>query len=123
MIHLYCTECPKECYLSITDHAGELDIAGYKCQNGLKFAQEEVACPKRVLTSTVLFKDGDTFKLLPVRTDKAVPLSRYEELMDIINEICVDYEIVRGAIIVEKISGLEANLISSSSKIEKEEAF
>ena len=117
MIHIYCTECPNECYLSITDHAGRLDIAGYKCQNGLKFAQEEVTCPKRILTSTVLYKDGDAVKLLPVRTDKAVPLSRYEELMGIINKICVDYKIVGGAIIVEKIAGLEANLISSTTAL------
>jgi len=83
----------------------------------LKFAQEEVTCPKRILTSTVLYKDGDAVKLLPVRTDKAVPLSRYEELMGIINKICVDYKIVRGAIIVEKIAGLEANLISSTTTL------
>lgn len=113
MIFIYCTECPNECQLSITDQTGNQEIIGYKCQNGLKFAQEELTCPKRILTSTVCYQAGATVRLLPVRTDQAVPLSRFEELMEIINNICVDGKIVRGAVIIENIGGLEANLIAS----------
>ena len=115
MIHMYCTECPNECYLSVEGNQENLEIRGYKCPNGLKFAQEEVTCPKRVLTSTVFFRDEDNEGLLPVRTDRPVPLSRQEELMGIINQICVQHSVKRGDVIVRGIGGLEADLIASAS--------
>ena len=80
----------------------------------LKFAREEVTCPRRVLTSTVLFRGEGGEQLLPVRTDRAVPLSSQTELMGIINKICVQDRINRGDVIVKEIGGLDADLIASA---------
>ena len=115
MTHMYCTECPNECFLSVEKGGSGWEIGGYKCPNGLKFAEEELTCPKRVLTSTVLLTIQGREKLLPVRTDRAVPLERQKELMEIIRHLRVRELAERGQVIVKGIGGLDADLIASAS--------
>ena len=77
--NLTCIECPKGCVLSAEIESGEVvKVSGNLCPKGLPYASSEIENPTRILTSTVLAK-GLSLKMVPVRTDRAIPKPRILE--------------------------------------------
>ena len=72
-----CTLCPNGCQVKWTETGYE----GNRCRRGAAFAAQERTAPKRMVTSTVKTADG---RLLPVRTEKAVPK---EDVFDLIGRL------------------------------------
>ena len=105
---LTCIECPIGCEITV-DLDGEkiLSLAGNACPRGKLYAQDEVVCPKRVITSTVRAKDGS---LVPVKTDKPVKKSEIFTVMQKINQTTCALPVKIGDVLVENISD-DANLI------------
>ena len=99
MKEFVCIVCPNGCQLQVDD---EGNVAGAKCERGVRFATEEMTCPKRTVCSTVatIFED---FPVLPVRTSQEIPKEKIGELMEMLNGICVKQRF-----------GTEADLISTS---------
>ena len=51
---LTCIECPIGCLIEVTMEKGVIsDIKGNGCPRGKLYAENEVVCPRRVVTSTV----------------------------------------------------------------------
>lgn len=110
-----CVNCPKGCHLEVTMNDKEIvDIKGYSCENGKKYAQEEVIHPMRVLTTTVKII-GANYPVLPVMTDAPIPLDKMDEAMEYIRSISVQSPIQMNQIIVSNFLGTNANLIASRS--------
>ena len=63
MKEFICIECPKGCRLTIDEN---LNVTGNTCLRGKQYAINEVTCPKRIVTSTVV---------LPAPTAVIKPLS------------------------------------------------
>ena len=56
---LTCVECPKGCEITVElDGDKIISVGGYSCLRGKKYAESEVICPRRVLTTTVKCADG-----------------------------------------------------------------
>ena len=48
---IICTLCPNGCRIEIAAGGGQdVELAGYGCQRGRSFAEEECLAPKRILT-------------------------------------------------------------------------
>ncbi len=69
-----CTTCPSECLLTVEVERvanGPVvevrSVTGNNCPRGDKFAHQELACPMRVLTTTVAASGGDEALLLCAR--------------------------------------------------------
>ena len=107
---LTCIECPIGCEITV-DLDGEkiVSLTGNACPRGKLYAQDEVVCPKRVITSTVRAKDGS---LVPVKTDKPVKKSEIFSVMEKINAVVCDMPVTMGQVLVENIEG-DANLVVS----------
>ena len=88
-----CTLCPNGCQIRFDGEKYE----GNKCPRGLKFAEEERISPKRIVTTTVKTEDG---RLLPVRTDRAVPKESVREVVQHLNNIKVRTPVKCGEIIL-----------------------
>ncbi len=110
MKEFVCIVCPNGCQLQVDD---EGNVAGAKCERGVRFATEEMTCPKRTVCSTVatIFED---FPVLPVRTSQEIPKEKIGELMEMLNGICVKQRLERGEVLVKHLFGTEADLISTS---------
>lgn len=78
-----CLICPKSCELE-TDGT---EVKGAKCKRGEKFALQEFVSPLRVITTTILFKNKNSFKMIPVKTSRPVPLNKTFEIMKQIKKI------------------------------------
>ncbi len=90
------------------------EVSGNKCPKGVNYAENEIECPMRILTSSVL-AEGLCVKMIPVRTDKPIPKNRLFDAMKIIKEIRIEKEVVMGEIVIEDFLGLGINLIATNS--------
>ena len=53
MKEFVCIECPKGCRLKVDD---DMNVTGNTCPRGKVYAINEMTCPKRVITSTVVIE-------------------------------------------------------------------
>lgn len=114
-----CTTCPSECLLTVKverDANGAVvevrSVTGNNCPRGDKFAHQELTCPIRVLTTTVVVSGGDE-TLLPVRTAEAIPLALHAQAMTLIRGLVVEAPIHMGEVVLENLLDTNTNLIAS----------
>ena len=105
---LTCIECPIGCEMAITIEDGVVkSVTGNGCPRGKIYAESEVVCPKRIVTSTVRAENGE---MIPVKTDKPVRKDGIFEVMKKINEVVCKTPVKLGEVLVEGILD-DANLI------------
>ncbi len=113
--NLICVNCPKGCRITVTLEDGKVtDIKGYTCEKGKNYAAQETIRPMRVLTSTIRINNG-TLAVLPVITNKEIPLDLCEEAMDEIRKIVVDAPVSVDDVIVKDFLHTGADLVASRS--------
>ena len=108
---LTCIECPIGCEIDVEKCGKELLITGNSCPRGKLYAENEITCPRRVLTTTVRAENG---KMLAVKTDAPIKKEEMFDLIEKINKIRVVAPITVGQIIVENLTE-NINLIASSN--------
>ena len=88
---------------------GDGDMISSACEERFNawYAEAEVVCPKRVVTSTVRAENGE---MIPVKTDRPVRKDAIFEVMKKINAITCKMPVALGDILVENICD-DANLI------------
>ncbi len=110
---LTCVECPMGCPVEVQlNEQGEVvSVTGYTCVRGKRYAENEVVCPKRVLTTTVRAKDG---RVVPVKTDAPVKKSEMQALMAKINAFACDTPVRIGDVLIANFTE-EANLVATDN--------
>ena len=106
--NLTCIECPIGCSIEVTMEEGKVvEVKGNACPRGKLYAEAEVVCPKRVVTSTVRAENGE---MIPVKTDRPVRKDAIFEVMKKINATTCKMPVVLGQVLVENICD-DANLV------------
>jgi CxxC motif-containing protein len=106
--NLTCIECPIGCSIEVTMEDGKVvSVKGNACPRGKIYAEAEVVCPKRVVTSTVRADNGE---MIPVKTDRPVRKDAIFDVMKKINATTCKMPVALGQILVENICD-DANLI------------
>ena len=107
-----CIMCPLGCRIKFQVEGKEVkQVEGERCKKGVKYAQQEVTFPGRILTTTVP-TDNPEMPLLPVRSNKALPKDRLIECMKHISKHSVTGSVQLGQTVVENILGLDADIIA-----------
>ena len=105
---LTCIECPVGCEVEVTLENGKvIGVTGNSCPRGKRYAETEVVCPKRVVTSTVRSEHGE---MIPVKTDRPVRKDAIFEVMEKINKTVCKTPVAIGDILVKNICD-DANLV------------
>ena len=104
-VNLTCIECPLGCSIVVEIDKGKvLNVKGNTCQRGKLYAENEVICPKRIVTTTVKTKDG---KMISVKTDNPVPKSQMFLVMQKISSIIISLPVkIHDIIIKDVIDGV-----------------
>lgn len=109
---LTCVECPMGCRIEVTTENGNvISVTGNNCPRGKAFAENEVVCPKRVVTSTVKTVFG---VMLPVKTDRPVKKTEIFSVMKKINAVTVDKKVSIGDVIIKNVSE-DADLVAAGN--------
>ena len=69
-----CIECPRGCALAVTVGDG-ISVEGNFCPKGKAYAEAEVTCPRRIVTSSVRGEYG----MISVKTDRPVKKTKIFE--------------------------------------------
>ena len=110
--NLTCVECPLGCDIEVCLENGKVvSVSGNTCPRGKLYAENEVVCPKRVITSSVRADNGE---MVSVKTDAPVPKQKTFEIMKIINQTTCSPFVKLGDVLVENISD-GVNLIVSGN--------
>ena len=107
---LTCIICPMGCEICVeTENEKIIAITGNTCKRGEEYASLEIINPVRVITTTVRTHSG---KIIPVKTDKAIPKKCIFECMKEINRIIPDNDSFKiGDVLLENILDTGANVI------------
>ncbi len=101
-LSLTCVECPVGCLMEVDLKDGKVaSVRGNSCPRGKMFAENEVICPRRVLTTTVRTRDG---KIVPVKTDKPIKKEEIFKIMQKINGMVFDGPIKIGDVLYRYIT-------------------
>lgn len=114
-----CIVCPRSCNLRVEEENGEIVVTGNTCIRGHDFAVSEMTCPKRSLCSMVKTAFADV-PVLPVKLSCDIPKDRIFDAMQEIRTLVVTERIGRGAVIVENLLGLGADLVATSDVLVRE---
>ncbi len=123
---LICITCPLGCHLAVDKQAdGSLAVTGNRCQRGVKYANEELLAPKRVVSATAALagvavcqenRSGlcDVVRL-PVRSTAAYPKPGVLELLDAIYALRVELPVKRGDVLIKDFKGSGVDVIATRS--------
>ena len=112
---LICVNCPMGCRIQVQiENDKVISVSGNNCPRGKAYAEKECIRPERILTSTVRI-EGSLHRVLPVITDKEIPLDMMFEAMEEVRKLNVEAPVKEGQILIENLLSTGANLIASRS--------
>ena len=100
-----CIGCPIGCPLQLVHENGKImEISGYECNRGAKYAKQEFTDPRRELSTTVEIT-GARWKRLPVKVTGPVEKGRVMEAARKIHRLRVQAPIKLGQILIKDFMG------------------
>ena len=112
---LTCIECPIGCTIEVEMENGvPVSVKGNTCPRGKAYAENEVVCPVRVVTSTVKADNG---RPVPVKTAKPVKKSEIAAVMKKINEARCKLPVKIGDVIIGDVSDGVALIATDNADI------
>jgi CxxC motif-containing protein len=114
--NVICILCPVGCKIRIKKNKS-LSIQGAKCNKGIEYSKHEILNPKRILTTSILVKNG-ILPLVSVKTSKPVPKDKIFKILRVIKKKSVNAPINIGDILIENILDTGSNIVSTKT-IEK----
>lgn len=108
-----CIGCPLGCRLEVDAIAGDIiEIRGFECAKGKRYARQEHADPRRPLSTTVAISDG-ALPRLPVRTTEAVPKSMVQRVAIALRDVHVRAPVRRGDVVATNVLGTGIDVIAT----------
>lgn len=108
-----CIMCPMGCEMTVTVEDGKVtDVKGNTCPRGVKYANDEITAPKRMLTSTVRI-EGGLLPLLPVVSASVLPKESILDCAAYLRGVTVKAPVKTGDVVVKDILGLGVDIIAS----------
>ena len=110
---LICVTCPMGCGLDVALEDGQVvAVEGQGCKRGLAYARDEIANPRRVVTTTVRVQAG-RHPLLPVYTDGPFPRAQILELLAELRQVAVSAPVQAGQVILADALGTGIQVLAS----------
>ena len=110
MKELICITCPKGCHLKVDEET--FAVTGNSCPRGAVYGANELRNPVRVITSTVVL-ESETFRRLPVKTDRAVPKGKMFEIMRALETVRVQTPVKVGDVLIANVAGTDGNIVAT----------
>lgn len=112
--HAYlCTGCPLGCRLEVDAVEDDiLEIRGFECKIGERYAKQEHSDPRRPVSTTVAI-DGAYLPRLPVATAESFPKEHLLELAATLRDVRVDAPVERGEVILADALGTGIDVVAT----------
>ncbi len=110
-----CIVCPIGCKILVKIEDGKcISIKGNKCKRGEEYAINEVLNPKRMLTTSVLVKDG-VWPLVSIKTSKPVPKEKLFHVLQEVKKTVVLAPVTSGQIILKNAANTGVDVVATKT--------
>jgi len=110
-----CIICPIGCKVLMRLDGSKLEvIRGYKCKKGIEYARNEALDPRRMLTTSVLVKNGD-WPLVSVKSSQPIPKEKVFSVLEEIKIINVKAPVKSGQIILRNVADTDIDIIATKT--------
>ncbi|MDJ0770567.1 MAG: DUF1667 domain-containing protein [Ilumatobacter sp.] len=109
-----CIGCPLGCRLEVEeDEAHDIvEIRGFSCKKGERFARQEHTDPRRMVTTTIGV-DGGRFPRLPVSTADAIPKDLVVALCERLRATRVEAPVSMGDVVLGDALGTGVDVVAT----------
>ncbi len=108
-----CITCPVGCAIqTLVEGRDVVDIQGQACRRGVAFVREELAHPKRMVTTTVRVQGG-TLPLVPVRSRDPLPKAMVLPIVARLGEVVLQAPVEQGQVVLADALGTGVDIITS----------
>lgn len=113
-----CIGCPLGCRLEVEENAAHdiVEVRGFSCKKGERFARQEHVDPRRMVTTTVAVTGG-VFARLPVRTVETIPRDLVIALCERLRSVEVAAPVSMGDIVLTDALGTGVDVVASRDVI------
>lgn len=114
-----CVGCPVGCPLEL-DHEGDriVEVVGYECDRGAKYAKQEFTDPRRALATTVAIS-GARWARLPVKASGHIPKDRIMEAARQVHLLRVEAPVMVGQVLMQRLLGEEGVDVVATRSMER----
>lgn len=110
MKEFVCIICPNGCHVTIDDKG---NIRGNSCPRGAVYVKQESTHPLRTVTSTAKIIGSDKYRVIPCKTENAIPKEKIFDCMREINKVAVKLPIKLHQILIKNVCGTGVNVITT----------
>lgn len=111
-MEIICVACPKGCRLEVMRDGEEILVTKQGCKRGVDYAISEVCDPRRMLATTIRIEHA-IHPLLPVYTERPVPVGKIKELLALLRTMKLDSPVKEGQVVLEDVLGTGINVLAS----------
>ena len=110
-----CIVCPIGCKI-LVESRGKLieNLDGNKCVKGIEYAKNEALDPRRMLTTSVLVKDGE-WPLVSVKSSQPVPKDGVFKILNEIKKVKLNAPVKAGEEIIKSVANTDFNIIATKT--------
>ncbi len=110
-----CIVCPIGCKIIVKTDGTEFEvIKGNKCKKGIEYARNETLDPRRMLTTSVLVKNGD-WALVSVKSSKPIPKEKVFFFLDEIKRVNIKAPVKSGQTILRNVADTDVDIIATKT--------
>ncbi|MFO7677781.1 MAG: DUF1667 domain-containing protein [Thermoplasmatota archaeon] len=110
-----CIVCPIGCKIFIKSTGSSCEIIkGNICKKGFEYAQNEVLDPRRMLTSSVLVKNG-IWPLVSVKSTQPIPKNKVFIVLEEIKKITLHAPVRSGQIVIKNVAQTNCDIITTKT--------
>ena len=110
-----CIICPIGCKILVRMDGSKLEVMrGYKCKKGIEYARNEVLDPRRMLTTSVLVKNGD-WPLVSVKSSQPIPKEKVFSVLEEIKKTAVNAPVTLGKIVIKNVADTGIDIIATKT--------
>jgi len=110
-----CIVCPIGCKILVKTDGTTVEVVnGYKCKKGIEYAKTEALQPTRMLTTSVLVRNGE-WPLVSVKSSKPVPKDKVFSVLQQVKQVKVNAPVQSGQIILRNVADTKCNIIATKT--------
>lgn len=110
-----CIVCPIGCKILVRTDGKHFELLdGNKCKRGIDYARNEALDPRRMLTSSVLVKNGE-WPLVSVKSSQPVPKDKIFSVLKEIKRTRINAPIRSGKLIIKNVADTKIDIVATKS--------
>lgn len=109
---LTCIVCPVGCIMHVKADGDNIEVANNACKRGYTYAVNEMTCPKRMVTSSILVLGGD-LPLVSAKTSEPIDKDKIDDTLIKIKQTIIKAPVAIGDVLIKNVAGTGIDIVAT----------